>query len=251
MAERAWRTFAAAATGQSHAAAGAGSSDAHAIAAYPPGGAILIVADGLGAAREGALAARMSVSCALSVLADVDSSSGLGVLREHVLDAVAHARAALLGYAAMTGLSRRALGTTLLVCVATEQGVAFGGVGDGFLVIRANRESGAPRYHLLTLDDPSPIANETPVLAGADEIEVYVIDDDEIDGLALATDGFEPAAVDRPTSAFRGAREGVLDVLMSHVDTARDSTSLHHDVIGAGWDESCADDRTIVMAVAG
>ena len=76
MAARTWRTFAAAATGQTHAAAGAGSSDAHAIAAYPPGGAILIVADGLGAADEGALAARMSVSCALSVLVDVESSPG-------------------------------------------------------------------------------------------------------------------------------------------------------------------------------
>ena len=92
----------------------------------------------------------------------------------------------------MTGLSMHALGTTLLVCVAGEQGVAFGGVGDGFLAVRAHGKRGAPRYHLLTLDDPSPIANETAVLAGADDIEVYVIDDDEIDGLALATDGFEP-----------------------------------------------------------
>ena len=56
--------------------------------------------------------------------------------------------------------------------------------------------------------------------------------------------------MNRPTSTLRGLREGVLDVLMSHVDAARDSTSLHHDVIGASWDESCADDRTIVLAVA-
>ncbi len=251
---RGWHTVAASATGASHAAAGIGNCDAHSFAPYGPAGVSLVVADGLGSAPEAALAARAAVALAARRLAGGpaagEDADPLLAQRDHVRTAVAEARAGLHDLAGALRLPIADLGTTLLVCVVSEAGAAFGGVGDGFLAVRARMPGGTRRHHLLTLTPPGRFANETATLASASDIVVEAIDDPAIDGLALASDGLEAVAIDRPLASDRDLRSGSIDVLLTHADTAVDSRGLHRDIVQATWDRATADDRTIVMAVA-
>lgn len=243
-----WKSFAASSTGLAHAAAGEGNSDACRIVARP-GSVTLIAADGLGSATLGALAAHLAADATARVLREVPAPADLAGHRRGLHAACAAAQGALRTVAAVLGLSSRDLGTTLLACTITDAGAAFGGVGDGFLVIRAGDGFGTSHHHLFTLEPPSTIANATSVLAAAETIIVELVEDALITGVALATDGLEPVAIDRPTAPDRSVREGVIDALLRHADAAPDSESLHRDMQGAAWDTATADDRTIVMAV--
>lgn len=251
-----WRTVAASATGATHAAKAAGNSDAFRIARYGPSGVAMVVADGLGSSAEGGFAARAAVTFAIQRLAGgLDEPLGerdvLDAQRDHTREAVADARHGIDILRALLQIPPRELGTTLLVCVASDAGVTFGGVGDGFLAVRAKDADGAHRCHLLTLEPPGRFANETSTLVPGCDIVVEAIVDPAIDGLAIATDGFEPAAVERPAAADRDLRAGVIDVLLRHADDAESSEGLHADVTGPSWDRWSDDDRTIVMAVSG
>lgn len=251
---RGWHTVAASATGATHAAAGIGNCDAHRSTAYGRAGVALVVADGLGSAPEAALAARAAVTLAARRLADGPAIErgeiALDAQRDHVREAVSGARRGLLDLADALGIPIGTLGTTLLVCVVSPAGVTFGGVGDGFLAVRARGPDGARRHHLLTIAPAGAFANETATLASAADILVEAIDDPDLDGVALASDGFEAVAVDRPLARDRDLRPGLVDVLMAHADAALDSRGLHHDIVDASWDRATADDRTILIAVA-
>lgn len=248
---RSWHTVAATATGATHVAAGVDNCDAHRSVTYGRAGVALIVADGLGSAPEAALAARAAVALAARRLATAAPTNAvLGARRDDVRDAITDARAGLRVMADALRIPLRDIGTTLLVCVVDEHGATFGGVGDGFLAVRARKPDGGRRHHLLTLMAPGAFANETMTLGSDAEIVVEAIVDPEVDGVALATDGFEPVAIDRPLAADRDLRPGLIDILLEHADVAADSAGLHRDIAEAAWDQATADDRTIVMAVA-
>jgi len=250
-----WRPLAASATGASHARAGACNADAQRFAPYGEGGLALLVADGLGSAPEAPLAAHAAVALAARSLRAAapagrpGRAAALAGQRDDVRAAVLAARSGLHGLGAVLDRPVADLGTTLLVCVLSDAGATFGGVGDGFLAIRARLPGGDHRHHLLTLTAPGPFANETETLGSGAPIVVEMIDDPDIDGVALATDGFEAAAVERPLAADRTLRTGLIDALLSHADGAEDSAALHRDILAADWDRAAADDRSIVMAV--
>lgn len=211
---------------------------------------MLLVADGLGSSAEAALASRYAIAVASRVLeATAAGDHSLAVQRDGTRDAIAAARDGVRQLAKGLGLGVESVGTTLLVCVCTPSGTTFGGVGDGFLGVRAHDAAGRPRHHLLTLEPPSTFANEVGTLGGFNDLVVEAILDPEVDGLALATDGYEPAAIDRPTAPNRTLRTGVVDALLRHADAALDSTELHRQALDEAWDDASADDRTIVLAV--
>ena len=242
----AWRVVAAAAPGATHAERGLGSSDAHRFEPHGNGVALL-VADGLGSAAEAALASRMAVAAAAADLRKRGAAGDLTEQRAGAVAAVERAAAALLALTAQ-GFAEDQLGTTLLVCTATSAGIAFAGVGDGFLGVRTTDAHGAG-HHLLRLEPPSPIANETATLLAAAAVPSFALADPAVDGLLLATDGLEAAAIEAPLSGRARLRAGVADVLLRHGDGATDSLAFQRDLCNPGWDSSSSDDRSVVMAV--
>jgi hypothetical protein len=205
-----WVPFAAAHPGAAHIARGQGTSDAHRAAVQADGRVvILVVADGVGARPLAPVAAQLAASIAERALRVADLTGPPQLQRAIVHAAIHAARCTVHAAAAALAVPTRELATTLLVTIVSDQGAVFGGVGDGFLVLRSAPPAVVGSdgdLHLLTLTPPDPIANATPVLAGDGDVTVEVVCDPYLTGALLSTDGLEAPAVDAPVGTLRRPR---------------------------------------------
>lgn len=240
-----WRTIGASALGFAHRRMGVACSQVHRAVPTPDDGVLLGVASGSQHAAESTLAAHIALAAALRPFAR--RASGPDQLRTTLVARLAAARGALHAVAGALGLPVTELATSLLLCQATRAGVAFGGVGDGFLVVRA-RVDGGHRHSMLRapgFDDGDPAALESDGPLVVETIDDHAIEGLAIDGLALATGGLRSAV----SGGSDGAEIRHMDALFCHADGAGDSDGLHEQLAREWWDELSKDDRSIVMAV--
>jgi Protein phosphatase 2C len=191
-----WRVVGASVRGTSHARSGLPCQDAHAWAALPGGALAIAVADGAGTAPRAEEGARAAADAAAASLAAATRSGmtldGWTVAVDRALDA---ARDAVLAEAARLDVDPRELAATLIVAVASAEGVAAAQVGDGAVVA-----ADADGLHALTHPVSGEFANET----------VFLTTPEALSGaqraawrraplhLAVLTDGLQPLALKLP-----------------------------------------------------
>lgn len=182
------------ATGASHVQRGLPCQDASASLTLDPGACLLIVADGAGSAPRSDVGSRIAVELAAKHALAVwpgGSPTGQG-LRAFV--------SALLGGVAnefrrLVGLDPRMMdgppgeyATTLAVTVVAWPWVAYGGIGDAFLVGCDPDE----KLHLLVPPaKEGQFRNETQFLDPSAAPTCRVVFDETLSGVVLSTDGLE------------------------------------------------------------
>ncbi|MGE3311451.1 MAG: protein phosphatase 2C domain-containing protein [Limisphaerales bacterium] len=156
-----WRGIAVSAAGSRHELAGARTQDASAWLGVH-GCGVVVIADGLGSARRGALGARFATRAASRFLSGIPDLAGigLGACARHGIEVAADALARL---ATKSGIPERDLATTLAVAVSDGRRTGYAQVGDGVLVVRKRGGSWGTLTHPF-----GEWANETASLADPD-----------------------------------------------------------------------------------
>jgi hypothetical protein len=194
-----WRAVHGCVRGRGHDRDGVGCDDRSAMASFDPFVAIAL-ADGLGSARVGGLAARWAVEAALAALEMHPRPLRIDAIARRSLEA---ARDAVLALARELEVDERECGTTLMLAIARERQVAVAHVGDGVVVARA-----AAGWHVLSTPLGGEHANETRVLAAADALEhARILVRDNLSACALLTDGAAASLWERSTGRVAPALE--------------------------------------------
>lgn len=209
----------AAVPGAGHLAAGRASQDA--FRAMDLGGAaVLAVADGAGSRERSALGAHIAVDTACQVLCQdpPDAEAGaeewtewIGSRGAEAVDGWLRVAEAVLGPAADAGT----LAAALAAAVVRPPWVAFLSLGDCFGAV-LTRERGGPetpdRCHLV-LPPPPPDGPPPGFLSSPGarlRVRTFALWDPELSGVALATDGCAPLALDHPSARGLPVRTGPL-----------------------------------------
>lgn len=195
----AWRILAATVRGTSHQRSGTEGQDSHCWRLVAGRCLVAAVADGAGSAPHGGPGAEIAARTAVEFLAAQSEVTEDGCVRdgrERVAAALSAAREAVATEAVVRGVPERDLATTLIVVLASPEGVAVGQVGDGAAIVR---ERGGP---LLALTSPGNEAcvNETTFLVTADALSTaqLVTWEGAVESLALFTDGLQRLALRMP-----------------------------------------------------
>jgi serine/threonine protein phosphatase PrpC len=249
-----WRVVPVSVTGPEHVRRGVGNQDAF---AHRSSGdrLVLAVADGAGSAIRSATGARLAVDAACDA-ADVIATSdpdraGRAVqtrrYAQRVLGLFDRRLARLIDE---SGGERRDYATTLLAVVALPPAVAFLAVGDSFLIVE-HRNAGA---HLVVAPDNGPSLGSTVFLTSADRasaVRCGVIEDAEITGLALCSDGMLDAVL--ATGQDADGRLALLapadftNYLRMFADGSARPADLAERLRSADFAASSADDKTMVL----
>ena len=212
--ETAWRVIGASVTGTSHLHTGRGCDDAHAYRVHEHELLLMAAADGAGSAVRSALGAEVAVQAALDTaeyilnqqIEPASYDEWLSVLRL-ILTAAHDGLEQLAGEASVapdftesepensTVLSDYA--TTLLIAIVTAQWLACVQIGDGAIVIQqatGSATSLTPRHN-------GGYINETSFLTEScylSEAHYTLLPRDDIQGIALLTDGLQLLAMNFP-----------------------------------------------------
>ena len=174
---------AASVTGASHQQRNEGGQDAVAHRALDDGRVVVAVADGAGSAPLSAEGSRAAVD------AVIDAVAG-GAALDEAFDAAA----------AALGDEPADRATTLLLVVLSHETIDIGQVGDGHVVIR--RLDGS--YEIAgAVDEAREYLNETTFLSSPswrDELFTATLPANEVDAVAVMTDGLQLVAIELATS---------------------------------------------------
>jgi len=195
VAEGGWRAIAASVPGTGHLRAGLGCQDAHLWQALPEGALVAAVADGAGSAPHGDVGARTAIATAVAFVA-ASSRPGPadeGGWRDLLREGLEAARSAVLAEAEGRGRAASDLASTLILTIATSDGVAAGQIGDGAAVV-AGAEGALV---LLTTPQTGEYANETTFLVSPDALATaqYALWRGMASHLALFSDGLQRLAL--------------------------------------------------------
>jgi len=244
-----WRILAGSATGSTHLAQGRGCDDAYGWSVHNDL-TVLAVADGAGS-RPGTSAYGAFIAVQ-SVLAWADAQ-GSGRVAANDTDeprlkcAFQAALATLLSEADRLGLRPGLLATTLSVALIGPQTVEFGQVGDGIAVLGSDDGS----VRAVAKSDRFEYANETVFLTSHDALEAHlqceVVDLNEIESIALSTDGLRFKVLDDLQSGKPYAPFFVSAWEYAHTEGA--SGKQISEFLANVDDDQSGDDKTLVLAV--
>ncbi|SNY69521.1 PP2C family serine/threonine-protein phosphatase [Paractinoplanes atraurantiacus] len=241
-----WRVVPVSVTGPEHVRRGAGNQDAFAWRADGDR-LVLAVADGAGSAVRSATGARLAVDAACDATA---------VLDEFGAEPARRYAGRVLGLfdrrLARLGGERGDYATTLIAVVARPPAYVFLAVGDSFLVVE-HRDGGA---HLVVPPDNGPSLGSTVFLTSrgrATAVRCGVIEDPEITGLALCSDGVLDAVLaagrDADGEPALLAPADFTAYLRMFADPAARPSDLAERLRSPDFTASSADDKTMVLAV--
>ncbi len=168
----------------------------------PPHGLVTAIADGAGSAPLGSVGASLASGTAIDLLARLLRSrepaftisfAAPESVERLLRDTVAETRAALAREALIRGAPLRDLATTLLLVLATPQGIALAQIGDGALVVRREDDT----LDSLSLPGESEHINETVFLTAPDAAERLhiVVCQEHVAQWALFSDGLQLLAL--------------------------------------------------------
>jgi serine/threonine protein phosphatase PrpC len=245
-----WAATGVSVAGASHVARSKTCEDACAGLALSGNILLLAVGDGAGSAKCAAEGSKHSVHEALRFLAtQLDGSEPADGQdwRNLLLATLIQARAALAALSESTaGSCVRDFATTLMVAVLTETTLASLQVGDGAMVVRT--VNGATE--VIAAGPTSDFANETTFInsaAALAEVAISTRPINEVQGLALVTDGVESISIDyRTNSAHPPFWDAIFEFGGQEEAKAEDlAATLSEDWVN----ELTDDDKTLVVAV--
>lgn len=172
-----WRVVGASVRGASHEERDQPCQDAHYWRILPNGALIAAVADGAGSASLGEVGAEVAASTAVKALAESSPEMQIGpglnddAIGQHLMAAMETARAALVTEAENREADQRDLATTLILLVATGDGIAVAQVGDGAAV------AGDDQGNVVAVTQPQSgeYINETTFLTSPDALDTVQI----------------------------------------------------------------------------
>ena len=174
-----WQVVGVSVRGSSHEERDQPGQDAHCWRILPSGSLIAAVADGAGSASLGEVGSELAVSAAVNALAEVsaamnidpssmDPSPGDDAICQCLTDAMETAKAALETEAEGREVDLRELATTLILMIATRDGIAVAQVGDGAVAVadaQGNVEG-------VTQPQNGEYLNETTCLTSTEALDV-------------------------------------------------------------------------------
>jgi hypothetical protein len=241
--------------GYSHLRDGVECQDAYRHTTVESAGAqVLAVADGAGSRARSAEGAALAVGLATGIFAERLQSGGApdhaDAWRSLLADGYRDVVASFLRATARMGSDPKDFASTLTVVVLAYPWVGVVGIGDGFVITRAQGHDGGDTFDLVSFaGSAGEYVNETVFLTSAGALREATVDclnDPSLTAVVLATDGLVPAAIRQDRGRRRPNRsllQGVLGALDDPTDIAR---FLLEDRISA----LSADDKTLLMAVA-
>ena len=249
-----WRVVPVSVTGSEHLRRGVENQDAF---AHRSSGdrLVLAVADGAGSAARSATGARLAVDAACdaaTAIAPPDPGrAGRAVqARRWAERALGLFDRRLTRLIDESGGERRDYATTLLAVVARPPALVFLAVGDSFLVVE-HRNAGA---HLIVAPDNGTSRASTVFLTSADRasaVRCGVLEDAEITGLALCSDGMLDAVL--ATGPDADGRSTLLapadftNYLRMFADRSARPADLAERLRSPDFTASSADDKTMVL----
>lgn len=245
-----WLAVGTSVAGTSHLARRLGCDDAHFGAALDNGTLLLAVADGAGSAAHSAAGAQRAVHGAVASLANrlvaerpVDAGGWKELLRETLLD-VRNEVAALA--AETEGAQLRDFASTLLLAVTGPEHVATLQVGDGAIVLRSVQGG----LEVLSPAATSEYINETDFLtseSAPSRALLTVRAAEEIDAMALLTDGVEILAIEHATHTAHAPF--FTPLFRFAADPEADAEQIAALLASERVNERTDDDKTLVLAV--
>jgi serine/threonine protein phosphatase PrpC len=208
---------------------------------------VAAVADGAGSATAGELGAMQAVSFAVSfikrrIAGRMPSREIEPVIREAML----YARSELVRTVNQQQHPLREFATTLLVAVVTDDGGAFGQIGDGAIVF------GEGTGLSMAFDIEQEVLNVTDFLTD-DEAPSLVrtrFVESRIERIALLSDGLVPLLIDQ---RLRAPHQPAFNALFRHLVLTTDVAALSEDLRAfldsAAVNERTDDDKSLVLAV--
>ena len=252
---RRWRVQGVSVQGHSHLREGVECQDAYRHATIASGHArVLAVADGAGSRARSAEGATLAVGLATAILAERVASGAVPDTPDRwraLLDGAYREVVAAFGRAtARMGADAAAFAATLTAVVLAHPWVGVVGIGDGFVITRADGHDGRETFDLVSFSDPAgEYANETVFLSSPGALDSVAIDclhDPCLTAIMLATDGLAPAALRRDRGRPRPNRSLVQGVFGAADDPTGIARFLLEDRISA----LSGDDKTLLLAVA-
>ncbi len=249
-----WKVFLASATGKYHLAKDAPCEDA---AHYAVVEDVLIgvVCDGAGSAQEGRFGAEFMADKVTELLSASIKSGHFapGITpecRDSLFTIIEAARAQLGEIAAARELPLRDFASTLVGCVTSRAGGCFFHIGDGFAIyMKADGES------VLSHPENGEYADETYFVTDdgwREHLRVTPLTEIGAGGvIGLMSDGASPFAINRPRTGFyRPFIDPVVKFLRDA--TEQNGNQALHGVLGSEKTfEITADDKTLLLALAG
>jgi len=173
-----WRVVGASVRGTSHEELGQPCQDAHYWRILPNGALIAAVADGAGSASLGEVGSEIAASTAVNALAESNPDMQIGqglnddaTIGQQLMAAMETARAALVTEAENRDVEQRELATTLILLVATGDGIAAAQVGDGAAVVGDDQGNVAG----VTQPQSGEYINETTFLTSPEDLDAAQI----------------------------------------------------------------------------
>lgn len=201
------------AIGSSHVQRGLPCQDASASLTLDRGACLLVVADGAGSAPRSDIGARIAVELAVKHAAVVwprgaPTAEGLRNFLGSLLGGVANQFRQLVGVdPRMMDGPPGEYATTLAVTVVAWPWVAYGGIGDAFLVGCDPDE----KLHLLVPPaKEGEFRNETQFLDPSATMSCRVVFDETLSGVVLSTDGLEKFIEERVVGDDAATRQPVM-----------------------------------------
>jgi hypothetical protein len=250
---RAWTWAAASARGTSHLSTNEPCQDAQVCRRLSGDGRFAcVIADGAGSARYGGAGAALACQSIMASVRDWDADDGAPPSDNDIWSWVDLARDVLGATADRRGERRREFACTLIVALATLQGVVIAHIGDGGVALR-DAEDGS--WRIASWPAHGEYASTTHFLTDDPKPDLRIVrDPGAITGLAAFTDGLERLLIDfgemqahQPFfsdiiravdgSAAIGRDQGLCQALRTYLDSA----AINH---------RTDDDKTLVLAVA-
>jgi len=245
-----WRVVGALASGTSHARLGLPCQDA---LAYQSGERSLLVAlsDGAGTAEYSQLGAQTAVQAALDSLAAVLErrlpAEGAG-WQEALCAAFTDARSALQSLAEIEQQPLRAYAATLILAVATADGLAVAQLGDGAVVAGESPD----KLFLVNRPQRGEYANETYFLTQEDALEQVQVSvyEKAVNYLAVMSDGLTRLAMRLPAHEPYLPFFQPLFAFATHADEEQHATThLQEFLTSERVCDRTDDDKSLVLAV--
>jgi hypothetical protein len=249
-----WRVRGVSVQGYSHLRDGVECQDAYRHTFSESAGAhVLAVADGAGSRPRSAEGATLAVGLATAQLTERLQRGGVpesgegwrGLLAESCEQVVS----TFTETAARMGPDPGDFASTLTAVVLAYPWAGVLGIGDGFVIARAEGHDGADNFHLVSSAEAAgEYVNETVFLTSAgalSQADIACLYDPGLTAVMLATDGLTPAAIRRNGGRARANRSFLEPLLDSLEDPTEIARFLLDDRISA----LSADDKTLLMAV--
>lgn len=259
-----WRILGANVPGDSHCSRGLPAQDAFQFAEVPAGGGatpayVLAVADGAGSRQRSGEAAHLAVGNSVDIVTSrLRAQPWPGdalAWRRLVAESFAQTRHRLLRVVDVLGCQPSDFTSTLTLVVLCGRYVATASIGDCFLVARIGRDEKA-KFHLIDTEAKKVGGQITPatVFLTSPECESEarstVMEDREISGLLLATDGLETPFLRRSTAGDLVRADWARRVISFFDNRSQlGSPELLEFLLGKRLERYTRDDKTLLVAV--